>query len=111
MPRSSGNPNMSSKVDASGSSSMGDVHQWFRSGDANWGQQVRLRRASRIVVDVPAEWAFLASYAVSRVDVHAGPQARRGHYTRQALHQRAWSQSDRRRRQGVDFKVLVVRQP
>ena len=41
MPRSAGNPNMSSKIDASGSSSMGDVHQWFRSGDSTWGQRAQ----------------------------------------------------------------------
>ena len=35
MPRlSAGNPGTASKVDASGSSSMGDVHMWFRSGTA-----------------------------------------------------------------------------
>ncbi len=39
MPRSAGNPNMSSKVDASGTSSMGDVHQWFKKGDTSWGQR------------------------------------------------------------------------
>lgn len=30
---------MGSKVDASGSSSMGDVFQWFRPGDGSWGQR------------------------------------------------------------------------
>ena len=39
MPRSAGNPNMSSKVDASGSSSMSDVHQWFRGSDSSWGKK------------------------------------------------------------------------
>ena len=39
MPRSAGNPNMSSGLDASGSSSMGDIFQSFQNGGSNWGKR------------------------------------------------------------------------
>ena len=40
-PRCAGNAATGSKVDASGSNSMGDVFQWFRPGDGTWGQRAQ----------------------------------------------------------------------
>ena len=48
MPRSAGNPNMSGGLDASGSSSMGDIFQSFRSGDANWGKRFEKKGARSV---------------------------------------------------------------
>ena len=39
-PRSAGNPNMGSRIDASASSSMGDVFQMFSTGNASWGARI-----------------------------------------------------------------------
>ena len=48
MPRSAGNPNMSSGLDASGSSSMGDIFQSFQNGGSNWGKRFEKQGARSV---------------------------------------------------------------
>jgi hypothetical protein len=91
MPPSSGNPQMSSKVDASGSSSMGDVHQMFHmgSGAGSWGQRKEKpgeRSAARLrlsglgpeVSEVEVK-AFFSRFYSTVEDVHLDRSGSGGH--------------------------------